>query len=147
MASKYDDLKKDLDTLFQVQRELENKIEKKVDEGFKEIHTLGADVTIIKNNISTVVEKVASFVDTFEKHDANEMDKYNKIQEELTKLNTTSNENNTKIKEMEICQTKIKETQSKFIKIFWIGTGVVTTIVAMGSLILFILDLMSKIPK
>jgi len=145
-----EELKKDLDNLGNKLRETEKDIYSKIDDTNKNVSSMNSDLKV-------VVTKLTSFIDTFKNHDENEMKKYDIItgmfketQQEVKKLEEKiSNKYATKSNLIEI-ETKLKENNEAIkqgFKIFYIGSGIFLSLGVIGGLIMWIIDLTSKLQQ
>lgn len=144
------DLKNDLNNLGAKLRESEKDIYSKLD-------ATNANVSSLNSDVRVVVEKLTTFIDTFKNHDENEMKKYDTISEmfkqtqnEVRNLEINiGNKYATKDDMVEI-ENKLKENNEAIkqgFKIFYIGTGIFISIGVIGSLIMWIIDLLSKLQQ
>jgi len=143
-----EELKRDIDKLADTMRKSEKDIYIKID-------ATNANVSDLNTSIKLVVEKLSTFIETFKKHDTNEMQKYDDIlimfkksQEDTKNLEEKiSNKYITK-SEMQTFQD-ILEENSKAIKqgfkIFYIGSGLLLSLSLIGGLIMWILNLISQL--
>lgn len=145
-----DDLKKDLDALGGKLRETEKDLYEKVNLTNQNISSLNSDVKV-------VVEKLTTFISTFKNHDDNEMKKYDTItdmfqetQKEVKKLEISISEKYATKNDMIEIEKKLNENNEaikKGFKFFYIGTGIFIAISSLGTLIMYILDLLSKLQQ
>lgn len=143
-----DNLKKDIDKLADTLRKSEEKLHDR-------INTTDKNVGELNTSIKIVVEKLTSFIDTFKSHDTNEMQKYDDILDMFKQLQDNTKKTEEKINEKFVTKDELKEINKKLtensnaikqgFKIFYIGTGVFITVGIVGSLIMYILNLISKL--
>ena len=115
------------------------------------------NTTVGELNISVklMVDKLLTFIKTFENHDMNEMNKYddivkmfNEAKTETKKLEEKLNDKYITKEEMNKFDTKVEELSKAVkqgFKLFYIGTGVFVTLGVFGGLIMWILDLVNKL--
>lgn len=152
--SEYKNIKKELDTVFRLIRESETKFDKRINTESTKLNQVNLDVTEINANLKNLVDTTKKFIDNFEKHDENEMAKYDDIEatnketnDRLSKLENAQKSRTESTNEMKDTIESMQKSQQKFYKYFYIGTGIISTIIGLGSLLMFILNLMSKIPE
>lgn len=143
MASKYEDFKRDLDTLFKISRDNEEKCRTEVRRVEDKVSSIDKDYIEINGTLKSLATNVKSFIENFDKHDESEMAKYDKINESINNLSSKIGN----IEQLHDDVEELKVTQKKAIKYFWIGTGVISTLGALITAIVFILDFVSKIQK
>lgn len=131
--SKYDDFKKDLDTLYKLTRENEDKCRDRISK-------IDKDYIEINVHLKNLAKNTSDFIESFEKHDKEEMDKYNKIESSINKMNEKLN----KLSSLKEDVDSLKQTQRKAIKYFYIGSGILITLGALGSFIVYLLNVISK---
>ncbi len=136
MGSKTKEISKDLDTLFNLLRTVEDKTNQ---------NTL--DTNTLNSSMRTLIKSVDSFLTEFKNHDVNEMEKYTSIEQTNIKIDNRLGklEEDRGIEKLE--REKMQKNQDKFFKIMYIGTGIFISFSIIGGLIMFILDLLSKLPK
>ena len=134
--NKYKELKNEIDKLYALSRESDNKCNS-LDKAIQEdLSNTEKNMAIMNSHFESVIKTLDKFMLSFEAHDKEEMAKYSKIEDELNTL-----------KSLPGTVDKLIKTQAKFLKFFYIGTGVIITIGMLISAITFIADLYSKIPK
>lgn len=143
-----EDLKKDLDNLGSKLRETEKDIYSKIEATNQNVSSLNSDVKV-------VIEKLMTFIDTFKNHDDNEMKKYDtittmfqKTQDEVKKLEENISSKYATKADMIDIEKKLKENNDAIkqgFKIFYIGTGIFISLGIIGSLIMWIFNLLSKL--
>lgn len=143
-----DNLKSDIDKLADTLRKSEKDIYSKFD-------TTNATVGELNTSIKLVVEKLTSFIETFKHHDTNEMQKYDDILDMFKQSQLETKKLEEKISEKYITKTEMKKFDEKVeeiskavkqgFKIFYIGTGIVLSFSVIGGLIMWILNLISKL--
>ena len=143
-----EELKNDIDKLADRLRSSEKDIYGKID---------NTNLTVNELNISVklMVDKLLTFIKTFENHDMNEMNKYDDIvkmfkeaKTETKKLEEKLNDKYITKEEMHNFDTKVEELSKAVkqgFKLFYIGTGVFVTLGVFGGLIMWILDLVNKL--
>lgn len=143
-----EELKNDIDKLADRLRSSEKDIYGKID---------NTNLTVNELNISVklMVDKLLTFIKTFENHDMNEMNKYDDIvkmfkeaKTETKKLEEKLNDKYITKEEMNKFDTKVEELSKAVkqgFKLFYIGTGVFVTLGVFGGLIMWILDLVNKL--
>jgi len=136
MSSKTKEISKDLDTLFKLLRTVEEKTNQ---------NTL--DTNTLNSSMQTLIKSVDSFLSEFKNHDANEMEKYTAIEQTNIKIHNRLGILEDDRKEEKLAREKMQKNQDKFFKIMYIGTGIFISFSIIGGLIMFILDLLSKIPN
>lgn len=143
-----EELKNDIDKLSDRLRSSEKDLYGKID---------NTNLTVNELNISVklMVDKLLTFIKTFENHDMNEMNKYDDIvkmfkeaKTETKKLEEKLNDKYITKEEMNKFDTKVEELSKAVkqgFKLFYIGTGVFVTLGVFGGLIMWILDLVNKL--
>ena len=143
-----EELKNDIDKLADRLRSSEKDLYGKID---------NTNLTVNELNISVklMVDKLRTFIKTFENHDMNEMNKYDDIvkmfkeaKTETKKLEEKLNDKYITKEEMNKFDTKVEELSKAVkqgFKLFYIGTGVFVTLGVFGGLIMWILDLVNKL--
>lgn len=143
-----EELKNDIEKLADRLRSSEKDIYGKID---------NTNLTVNELNISVklMVDKLLTFIKTFENHDMNEMNKYDDIvkmfkeaKTETKKLEEKLNDKYITKEEMNKFDTKVEELSKAVkqgFKLFYIGTGVFVTLGVFGGLIMWILDLVNKL--
>ncbi len=143
-----EELKNDIDKLADRLRSSEKDLYGKLD---------NTNLTVNELNISVklMVDKLLTFIKTFENHDMNEMNKYDDIvkmfkeaKTETRKLEEKLNDKYITKEEMNKFDTKVEELSKAVkqgFKLFYIGTGVFVTLGVFGGLIMWILDLVNKL--
>jgi len=143
-----DNLKNDIDKLADTLRKSEKDIYNKID---------GTNLTVSELNTSVklIIDKLSTFIETFKNHDNNEMQKYDDIlkmfeksQSETKKLEEKISEKYITKDEMKIFQTQLEQNNKAIkqgFKFFYIGSGIILAIVTFGGLIMWILNLISKL--
>ncbi len=143
-----EELKNDIDKLADRLRSSEKDLYGKLD---------NTNLTVNELNISVklMVDKLLTFIKTFENHDMNEMNKYDDIvkmfkeaKTETKKLEEKLNDKYITKEEMNKFDTKVEELSKAVkqgFKLFYIGTGVFVTLGVFGGLIMWILDLVNKL--
>ena len=145
-----DNLKADIDKLADTLRKSEKDIYVKID-------STNATVGELKTASQLLLEKLSTFLETFEKHDTNEMQKYDdilkmfkKTQKQKRKLEKTIGSKYATKKDIEEINVKLNENNEgmkKGFKFFYIGTGIFMSIVGAGGLIMWVLSLISELQK
>lgn len=143
-----DNLKADIDKLADTLRKSEKDIYSKID-------ITNATVGELNTSIKLVVEKLTSFIETFKHHDTNEMQKYDDILDMFKQSQLETKKLEEKISEKYITKTEMKKFDEKVeeiskavkqgFKIFYIGIGIVLSFSIIGGLIMWILNLISKL--
>jgi len=136
MGSKTKEISKDLDTLFKLLRTVEDKTNQ---------NTL--DTNTLNSSMQTLIKSVDSFLSEFKNHDVNEMEKYTAIEQTNIKIDNRLGILEDDRKEEKLAREKMQKNQDKFFKIMYIGTGIFISFSIIGGLIVFILDLLSRVPK
>lgn len=143
-----EELKNDIDKLADRLRSSEKDLYGKIDV---------TNATVVELNISVklMVDKLMTFIKTFESHDVNEMNKYDDIvkmfkqaQNETKKLEEKLNDKYITKEEMNKFDAKVEELSKAVkqgFKFFYIGTGIFITLGIFGGLVMWILDLVSKL--
>ena len=143
-----EELKNDIDKLADRLRSSEKDLYGKID---------STNLTVNELNISVklMVDKLLTFIKTFENHNINEMNKYDDIvkmfkeaKTETKKLEEKLNDKYITKEEMNKFDTKVEELSKAVkqgFKLFYIGTGVFVTLGVFGGLIMWILDLVNKL--
>jgi len=144
MGSK--EVKADLDKLAKIFRESEAKVHDRINEADK-------DLSENNTNIKLVVQQVSAFMEMFKTHGKEETETYNKIEvaiiamrDEIKSLEdkyVTKKEMNDVKEDIKVMSDAIR----KGFKIFWIGSGVFLTIGVLGSLVLWIINLISQLNR
>jgi DNA repair exonuclease SbcCD ATPase subunit len=137
-------------------RDTENKLDKKINYQESQIHSANSNFIELNSTVKSLAGSLRTFIASFEKHDENEMEKYDKIEETNRKIRKEiqeyKNSVDVVIKES-IDQLKreeikpLKETQRKAFKIFYVGSGVVMALGGIGGLIMWIVNLYSRLPE
>lgn len=148
MADDTASLKKDIDMLGERLREAESKLYDRITLTDKSQYELSGSVKLM-------FEKLTTFIETFKNHDQNEMNKYDEIlkmfkesKDEFKKLEDKISQEYVTKKEINKFERQLEETNKTVkqgLKIFYIGTGIFITLVTFGSLIMYILNLISKL--
>ena len=143
-----DELKNDMDKLADRLRSSEKDLYGKID-------TTNATVVELNISVKLMVDKLMTFIKTFENHDMNEMNKYDDIvkmfkeaKTETKKLEEKLNDKYITKEEMNKFDTYVEELSKAVkqgFKLFYIGTGVFVTLGVFGGLIMWILDLVNKL--
>lgn len=150
-----DNLKADIDKLADTLRKSEKDIYGKIDETKK-------DVSELNTSVKLIVDKLSTFIETFKHHDTNEMQKYDDIVKMFEKSQTETKKLEEKISEKYITKDEMKNFQSELqetnktvekinesvkqgFKIFYIGSGMMIMLSIIGGLIMWILNLISKL--
>lgn len=146
--SNMEELKNDIDKLADRLRSSEKDIYGKIDNTNLNVNELNISVKLM-------VDKLLTFIKTFENHDMNEMNKYDDIVKmfkeakiETKKLEEKLNDKYITKEEMNKFDTKVEELSKAVkqgFKLFYIGTGVFVTLGVFGGLIMWILDLVNKL--
>lgn len=143
-----EELKNDIDKLADRLRSSEKDLYGKID---------NTNLTVNELNISVklMVDKLMTFIKTSENHDINEMNKYDDIikmfkqaQTETKKLEEKLNDKYITKEEMSKFDAKVEELSNAVkqgFKFFYIGTGIFITLGIFGGLVMWILDLVSKL--
>ena len=143
-----EELKNDMDKLADRLRSSEKDLYGKIE---------NTNLTVNELNISVklMVDKLRTFIKTFENHDMNEINKYDDIvkmfkeaKTETKKLEEKLNDKYITKEEMNKFDTKVEELSKAVkqgFKLFYIGTGVFVTLGVFGGLIMWILDLVNKL--
>lgn len=138
------ELKKDLDKLAQTFRSSEEKIYERINEDAKVSSAMNT-------NLELIVQKVSAFIDMFEKHDQTEMQKYISIEEAIktmsSELKTLEDKYVTKdeLKDVKNDIRTMSESIRKGFRIFWMGAGVLLGVSTLGALVLWIVNLTTKL--
>lgn len=145
-------LKDDLNVLFKQVREVEKRTE-----------NLALESNTINSSVQTLIKTMGDFMETFNNHDRNEMQKYTDIEksnietnsrlkalEDLRKMDKVQYKKDRKRdkkerKKLEDTLTTMSENQSKFFRYINIVTGVVLAVTAIGAIIMFVLDVYEKV--
>ena len=143
-----EELKNDTDKLADRLRSSEKDLYGKLD-------NTNATVGELNISVKLMVDKLLTFIKTFENHDMNEMNKYDDIvkmfkeaKTETKKLEEKLNDKYITKEEMNKFDTKVEELSKAVkqgFKLFYIGTGVFVTLGVFGGLIMWILDLVNKL--
>lgn len=143
-----EELKNDMDKLADRLRSSEKDLYGKLD-------NTNATVGELNISVKLMVDKLLTFIKTFENHDMNEMNKYDDIvkmfkeaKTETKKLEEKLNDKYITKEEMNKFDTKVEELSKAVkqgFKLFYIGTGVFVTLGVFGGLIMWILDLVNKL--
>ena len=143
-----EELKNDIDKLADRLRSSEKDLYGKLD-------NTNATVGELNISVKLMVDKLLTFIKTFENHDMNEMNKYDDIvkmfkeaKTETKKLEEKLNDKYITKEEMNKFDTKVEELSKAVkqgFKLFYIGTGVFVTLGVFGGLIMWILDLVNKL--
>lgn len=143
-----DSLKDDVDKLAELLRKSEKEL-------YERINSTDKNVNDLNSSVKVVIEKITSFMKTFESHDANEMAKYDKIESMFKESKDETSKLEKKIskeyvtKEEFIDLKKSVEDTSKAVKqgfkFFYIGTGVFMSVGIIGGLIMWILNLINQL--
>lgn len=143
-----EELKNDIDKLADRLRSSEKDIYGKID-------NTNLTVNELNTSVKLMVDKLLTFIKTFENHDMNEMNKYDDIvkmfkeaKTETKKLEEKLNDKYITKEEMNKFDTKVEELSKAVkqgFKLFYIGTGVFVTLGVFGGLIMWILDLVNKL--
>ena len=143
-----EELKNDIDKLADRLRSSEKDLYGKLD-------NTNATVGELNISVKLMVDKLRTFIKTFENHDMNEMNKYDDIvkmfkeaKTETKKLEEKLNDKYITKEEMNKFDTKVEELSKAVkqgFKLFYIGTGVFVTLGVFGGLIMWILDLVNKL--
>lgn len=143
-----EELRNDIDKLADRLRSSEKDLYGKID---------NTNLTVNELNISVklMVDKLRTFIKTFENHNMNEMNKYDDIvkmfkeaKTETKKLEEKLNDKYITKEEMNKFDTKVEELSKAVkqgFKLFYIGTGVFVTLGVFGGSIMWILDLVNKL--
>ena len=143
-----EELKNDIDKLADRLRSSEKDLYGKID---------NTNLTVNELNISVklMVDKLMTFIKTSENHDINEMNKYDDIikmfkqaQTETKKLEEKLNDKYITKEEMSKFDAKVEELSNAVkqgFKFFYIGTDIFITLGIFGGLVMWILDLVSKL--
>lgn len=141
-------LKKDIDNLGDRLREAESKLYDRITLTDKSQYELNGSVKLM-------FEKLNAFLETFKSHDLNEMNKYDEIlkmfkesKDEFKKLEDRISQDYVTKKEINKFERQLEETNKTVkqgLKVFYIGTGIFIALITLGSLIMYILNLISKL--
>lgn len=131
MGSKYEETRKDIDRLYKLSRESEEKLQERTLHFEKNLGFLSTDVKLLSNNMVDMVSQMSKLVSKFESHDEEEMEKYSKIkktnskvEQELKDLKNNDNIFAEKLETVTNNQNSMKKNQDKFFKIMYIGIGI-----------------------
>lgn len=115
MSKKRDieELRTDIRSCFKVSSSLDEKYANRCREIEGHIAGINSDMKLLTSTLSSVSKSLDVFVTKFEEHDVEEMNKYEEI----------------------------KTQQGKFIKVFWVATGSISTIIAVGGLIAWLVQI------
>lgn len=142
--------------------ELKNDIDKLADrllssekDLYGKLDTTNATVVELNISVKLMVDKLMTFMKTFENHDTDERNKYDDIikmfkqaQTETKKLEEKLNEKYITKEEMGKFDAKVEELSKAVkqgFKFFYIGTGIFITLGVFGGLVMWILDLVNKL--
>lgn len=141
-------LKKDIDNIGDRLREAESKLYDRITLTDKSQYELNGSVKLMFDKLNT-------FIETFKNHDQNEMNKYDEIlkmfkesKDEFKKLEDRISQDYVTKKEINKFERQLEETNKTVkqgLKVFYIGTGIFIALVTLGSLIMYILNLISKL--
>ena len=141
-------LKKDIDSIAKNLRDTEKDIYAKVDK-------INAEVNELNTSIKLIVDKLTTFIETFKNHDTNEMHKYDEILRMFEKTQSETKRLEEKINDKYITKTEMNKFDEKVeeiskavkqgFKIFYVGSGVLITLSVLGGLVMWILNLISKL--
>lgn len=129
----YKSLKSDIKDLTVSLKESENKIYNRMREIENDASTTSSDLRLISSNMTNMAKQVGEFIDSFERHDENEMKKYSEIEKTQSDVKNELDSQKKEIKSMKDTQTTMKNNQEKFFKIIYIGSGIVLAFTIIGS--------------
>lgn len=108
-----EELRQDIRSCFKVCNELDEKYDKRCRELQADISDLTTDLKLTISTVKSLASGLEKFSDNFDKHNEEEIKRY----------------------------AEIKLQQSRFIRYFWIATGSVSTIIALGSLFAWLVNI------
>ena len=144
MSTDLDTLKKDLDKLADLMRKTDDDLYNKLTTVTKDFSDLNVSVKLVVNNLN-------QFIDTFKNHDENEMKKYGDILEMFKEVQKSAKEQEAKYvtkEEFSALQKLTKENGDAIKegwKLFYKVSGGLTVLIVFGGLIMYILNLISKL--
>lgn len=144
MSTDLDTLKKDLDKLTDLMRKTDEDLYNKISSVTKDFSELNVSVKLVVNNLN-------SFIETFKRHDDNEMRKYGDILEMFKEVQKSAKEQEAKYvtKEEFSALQKLTKENGEAIKegwkLFYKVSGGLTVLIVFGGLIMYILNLISKL--
>lgn len=143
-----ENLKHDISKLGTVLRESEKEL-------YDRINGTDKNVADLNTSVKLIVDKLGTFIETFKSHDTNEMQKYDNIlamfnqsREETKKLEEKLNDKYVTKEDMKEFEKKLDENSRAIkqgFKYFYMGAGVLITIGTIGSLLMWVLNLISKL--
>lgn len=144
MGIDLDTLKNDLDKLADLMRKTDEDLYNKLTSVTKDFSDLNVSVKLVVNNLN-------QFIDTFKSHDENEMKKYGDILEMFKEVQKSAKEQEAKYvtkEEFSALQKLTKENGDAIKegwKLFYKVSGGLTVLIVFGGLIMYILNLISKL--
>ena len=145
--AKADNIKQDLDKLYDILREEQAKNVISFKEQDEIIHKTSSSVVLLNDKMSNLTHSLNDFIKTFKTHDEKEMEKYTEIEHSNREINTELVSQRKASKEQQEMLNTMQKNQSKFYKVFYIGTGIVAGIGFIASAVMWILNILSKIPQ
>lgn len=147
MSKECDNLKKDLNKLYDILRSEEAKTSKRLKQQDDNLNKSTTDVSLLNSNMQTLIDNLSNFIDKFDEHDREEMKKYNAIENINRDIGIRLKSLEDKDEFQSEAIDDMSKNQNKFFKIIYIGTGIFIGLGAVFSTIFYILDILSKLPK